>query len=159
MPYFFLLYWTPSSSLCTVFDTFSCNIDEIFSINPPNMFVFGVMSIIRTGLPILVEVIHLVSSCYNISISNDLNQMVNFPTRFTDCDSHSPALLDLFLLTLVFFYNGFLSIEKCCCFSFHWLSIIFTTRSPVSSHCFWPFLSWLRWSSWSFKRCSMGGHL
>ena len=24
-------------------------------------------------------------------------QMVNFPTRIPDCDSHSPALLDLFL--------------------------------------------------------------
>ena len=23
--------------------------------------------------------------------------MVNFPTRITDCDSHNPALLDLFL--------------------------------------------------------------
>ena len=35
--------------------------------------------------------------CYNFSISNDLNQMVNFPTRIPDCDSLSPALLDLFL--------------------------------------------------------------
>ena len=45
-------------------------------------------SIIRTGLPILVELIDLV---------NDLTQMVNFPTRISDCDSHSPALLDLFI--------------------------------------------------------------
>ena len=30
-------------------------------------------------------------------ISNDLIQMVNFPTRIPDCDSHSPTLLDLFL--------------------------------------------------------------
>ena len=30
-------------------------------------------------------------------ISNDLTQMVNFPTRIPDCHSHSPALLDLFL--------------------------------------------------------------
>ena len=50
-------------------------------------------SIIRTGLPIPVELIDLV----NFSISNDLTQMVNFPTRIPDCDSHSPALLDLFL--------------------------------------------------------------
>ena len=42
--------------------------------------------IIRTGLPILVEL-----------ISNDLTRMVNFPTRIPDCDSHSPALLDFFL--------------------------------------------------------------
>ena len=53
-------------------------------------------SITRTGLPILVELINLVN-CYNFSISNDLTQIVNFPTRIPDCDSHSPALLDLFL--------------------------------------------------------------
>ena len=35
--------------------------------------------------------------CYNFSTSNDLTQMVNFPTQFSDCDSHSRALLDLFL--------------------------------------------------------------
>ena len=34
---------------------------------------------------------------YNFSISNDLTQMVNFPTCSPDCDFHSPALLDLFL--------------------------------------------------------------
>ena len=59
-------------------------------------------SIIRTGLPILVELIDLVNS-YNFSVSNDLTQMVNFLTPIPDCDSHSAALLDLFfLLTLVF---------------------------------------------------------
>ena len=35
--------------------------------------------------------------CYNFSISNDLTQMVNFPARIPDCDSHRPALLDLFI--------------------------------------------------------------
>ena len=53
-------------------------------------------SIIRTGLPILVELIDLVNF-YNFFISDDLTQMVNCPTRIPDCDSHSPALLDLFL--------------------------------------------------------------
>ena len=51
-------------------------------------------SIIRTGLPILVELIDLVNS---VIISNDLTQMVNFPMLIPDCDSHSPAPLDLFL--------------------------------------------------------------
>ena len=54
------------------------------------------MSIIRTGLSILVELINLVNS-YNFSIAIDLTQMVNFPTQIPDCDCHSPALLDLFL--------------------------------------------------------------
>ena len=53
-------------------------------------------SIIRTGLPTLVKLIDLVNS-YNFSIAHGLTQMVNFPTRIPDCDSHSPALLDLFI--------------------------------------------------------------
>ena len=42
VPYFFFLYLSPSSSLCTVFDSISSNIDEVLSINPSaNVFVFG----------------------------------------------------------------------------------------------------------------------
>ena len=33
---------------------------------------------------------------YNFSISIELTQMVNFPTWISDCDSQSPALMDLF---------------------------------------------------------------
>ena len=58
------------------------------------LFLGTLTSIIRTGLPILGELIDLVNSA---KISSDLTQMVNFPTRIPDCDSHSPALLDLFL--------------------------------------------------------------
>ena len=51
-------------------------------------------SIIRTGLPILMELIDLVNF---VIISNYLTQVVNFPTRIPDCDFQSPALLDVFL--------------------------------------------------------------
>ena len=54
-----------------------------------------VMSIIRTSSHILVELIDLVNS-RNLAASNGLTQMVNFPTWISDCDSSSPALLDLF---------------------------------------------------------------
>ena len=54
-------------------------------------------SIIRNGLPILMELIDLVNSCYNFSTLNGLTQMVNCPTLIPDCDSHSLALLDLFI--------------------------------------------------------------
>ena len=37
------------------------------------------------------------SQIFRTSISNDLTQMVDFPTPIPDCDSHSPALLDFFL--------------------------------------------------------------
>ena len=33
----------------------------------------------------------------NLVNSGELTQMVNFPTWIRDCDSHGPALLDLFL--------------------------------------------------------------
>ena len=64
LSYFFFLYRSPSSSLCTVFYSISSNIDEVLSINPSaNVFVFGnFLSIIRTGLPILQELIGLVNS-------------------------------------------------------------------------------------------------
>ena len=35
--------------------------------------------------------------CYNFFISNELTQIVNFPTQIPDCESHSPAFVDLFL--------------------------------------------------------------
>ena len=43
--------------------------------------------------------------CCNFSISNEITQMVNFPTKILDCDSHSPALLDLFIGSDVSIYS------------------------------------------------------
>ena len=41
MSYFFLLNQLPSLSLCTVFDSFSYNTDEVLLMNPSaNLFVF-----------------------------------------------------------------------------------------------------------------------
>ena len=40
MSYFFFLYRSPSSSLCTVFDPRLFNTDEGLSINPSTVFVF-----------------------------------------------------------------------------------------------------------------------
>ena len=85
--------------MCTVFDSISSNIDEVLSINPSaNVFVFGDFNVhhkdwftYSSGTDQPGEL------CYNFSISNDLAQMANFPTRIPDCDSHSPALLDLFI--------------------------------------------------------------
>ena len=49
--------------------------------------------------------------CYNFPISNDLTQVVNFPTRIPDSDSHSTALLDLFLSSDVVFVLQWLSLH------------------------------------------------
>ena len=50
--------------------------------------------------------------------------MVNFHTLIADGDSHSPALLDLFLLTLAFFLQWL---------SFHWeILIILLSQFPLT---------------------------
>ena len=98
MSHFFFLYWSPSSSLCTVFYSISSNIDEVLSINPSaNVFFFRDFNIChKNWLTYLGGTDRPGALCYNFSILNDLTQMVNFPTRIPDCDSHSLALLDLF---------------------------------------------------------------
>ena len=96
--FFFFLYRSPSSSLCTVFYSISSNIDEVLSINPSaNVFFFRDFNIChKNWLTYLGGTDRPGALCYNFSILNDLTQMVNFPTRIPDCDSHSLALLDLF---------------------------------------------------------------
>ena len=97
--YFFFLYWSPSSALCTVFDSISSNIDEVLSINPSaNVFVFGDFNVHhKDWLTCSGRTDRSNELCYNFYISNDLTQMVNFPTWITDCYCYSTALLDFFL--------------------------------------------------------------
>ena len=94
-------------SLCTVFDSVSSTIDEVLSINPSaNVFVFGDFNVHHKdwltysgGTDRPGELYYNFSILLNsiIIISNDLAQTVNFPTQIPDFDSHSPALLDLFI--------------------------------------------------------------
>ena len=55
------------------------------------------MSIIRTSLPVLVELIDLVNFVIIFLSQMTLLRLVNFPTQTPACDSQSPILLDLFL--------------------------------------------------------------
>ena len=81
------------------FDFISLNIDAVLSINPSaNVFVFGDSNAHhKNWLTYSGEADRPGELCYNFSISNDLTQMANFPTQIPDCDSHGPALLNLFL--------------------------------------------------------------
>ena len=99
MSYFLFLYRSPSSSLCTLFDSISSNIDEVLQINPsPNVFVFEDFNVRhKDWLTYSGGTDRPGEVCYDFSISNDLTQIANFPTRILDCGSHSPALLDLFI--------------------------------------------------------------
>ena len=81
-------------------------------------------STVTTGLPTLVELIDLVSS---VIISKDLTQMVNFLTRIPDCDSHSPALLDLIFSPEASICSRWLSL--------YWeLMIMFLSQFPFTFH-------------------------
>ena len=81
------------------FDSISSNIDEVLSINPSaNVFVFGDFNAHHKDWLTCSGVTDRPGElCYNISISNELTQVVNFPARIPDFDSQSPALLDLFI--------------------------------------------------------------
>ena len=53
LSYFFFFYQSPSSSLCLVFDSISCNIDKVLLINPSaNVFVFGDFNVHHKDWPI-----------------------------------------------------------------------------------------------------------
>ena len=75
------------------------HIDEVLSVNPSaNVFVFGDFNVHhKDWLTYSSGTDRPVELCYNFSISNDLTQMVIFPTQIPDCDSHSHAVLDLFI--------------------------------------------------------------
>ena len=102
MFYFFFLHQSPSTPLFTVFDAITSYIDEVLLINPPaNAFVFGYFNwptysgrTTRFG-----------ELCYKFFISNYLTQMVNISTQINDCDSCSPALLDLFISSEASIYS------------------------------------------------------
>ena len=81
------------------FDSTSSNIDEVLLINPsPNVFVFGDFNVHhKDWLTYCGGSDRPGELCYNFSISNNLTQIVYFPTWIPDCDSHSPALLNLFI--------------------------------------------------------------
>ena len=108
--------------------------------------------------------------CYNFSqISNELTQNINFRTRITDCDSHSPALIYLFLLMLASICSTMVfSPSRYSDHDLVSVSIDFPSNSerdapfhPITYPITIPrlFSCWLRRSLWSFERCSMERYL
>ena len=102
--YFFFLYWSLSLLLCLVFDSISSNVDEILFINPSaNVFVFGDLNVHhKDWLTYSGGTERPGKLFYNFSISNDLMQMVNFPTQISVTLTVLLFWIYLFLLTLVF---------------------------------------------------------
>ena len=93
----FFLNRSPSSSLCTDFDSISSNIDKVLSINLSAVLVVVALNVHhKNWLTYSGGTDRPGELCYSLDIATDLTQMLNFPTRIADCDSHSPALFDLF---------------------------------------------------------------
>ena len=101
---FFFSLSSPSLSVCMVFDAISPNIDEVLLINPSaNVFVFEDFNIHQKGwLTYSGRTDRPGELWYNFSISNDLTQMVNFPTQIPVTLTVLPFKIYLFLLPLVF---------------------------------------------------------
>ena len=73
-------------------------------------------------------------------MTNDLTQMVNFPTRIPDCDSHSPGLLDFFLsLTQVFILQWL---------SLHWELLIMLLFQVPLTFAMKTLPSYSQWDAW-----------
>ena len=91
--------------MCAPLDSILSNIDEVLSINPSaNVFVFGGFNVHQKDwLTYSSGTDRPDDLCYNFSVSNDLTQLVNIPTRIPNCDSHSPALLNLLLSSTMAF--------------------------------------------------------
>ena len=144
--YFFFPYRSPSLSLCKLFDSISSNIDKVLSINPSaNMLLFGDFNVWhKNWLTFSGGTDTFGELCYSFSTSNEVTQMVTF---LLGSQTMTFTVLFfwfyLFPLVLVFW--------SCCCLSFHWLSIRFTTGFLFSCS--------LGWSSWSFERFFMEGYI
>ena len=82
-----------------VFDSISSNTDEVFLINSSaNVFIFGGFNVHnKDWLTYSGGTDRPGELCRSFSTSNDITQMINVSTRIPDCDSHNPALLDLFI--------------------------------------------------------------
>ena len=127
MSYFFFLCWLPFSALCTVFGSFSSNMDEVLSINPSaDVFVFGDFYFHHGDWLICSGGTDRPSElCYNFSISNELTRMVNFLIRIPGCDSHSLLFWIYFFLLMLVFVLQWLSL--------HWeILIMLLSQFPLT---------------------------
>ena len=88
-PYFLFHYKSSSLSLFTVFDSISFNIDKVLSVKPSaNVFVFGDFNVhYKNWLTYSYGTDRPGEIFYNTSISNDLTQMLSFPTHISSSDS------------------------------------------------------------------------
>ena len=114
--YFFFLYRSPSSALCTVFDSISSNIDEVLSINPSAnvlsqmtllswlTFLFGSQTVILMTLLFWIYFLFLmlVFVLQSLSLHWEILIMLlsQFPSTFHQTHNRMPRFIP-WLMTMV----------------------------------------------------------
>jgi len=98
--FLFVLYRSPSSQDCTLFDVISDQIDQALSFYPSaNIIVIGDFNAHHTEWLGSSSTDPAGNKAQNFCLSQSLTQIVNFPTRFPDNPNHFPSLLDLCLVS------------------------------------------------------------
>ena len=98
--FLFILYRSPSSQDCTLFDVISDQIDRALSLySSANIVVIGDFNAhhsewLGSNVSDSAGV-----KAHNFCLSQSLTQIINFPTRFPDNPNHLPSLLDLCLVS------------------------------------------------------------
>ena len=125
MSYFFFLYLP---SLCTVFDSVSSNIAEVFSVKPSaNLFIFGDFNVFhKDWLTCSGGTDRSGELCHNSSISNDLRCLTFLLRSQTVILTVLLFWIYLFLLTLEFVLQWL---------SLHWkILIMLVSQFPLTFH-------------------------
>ena len=137
--YFFFLYWSPSSSLCTVFDSISPKINEVVSISPyANVFVFGNFNVHQRDWLIYSGKVDRPSElCYNFSISNAQMTVLRWLAFLL-------GFLTVTLTVLLFWFYIFLLLLL---FVQQWLSLYWLGNSDRVVSVSSDFLSNSQWST------------
>jgi len=100
LSFLFVLYRSPSSQDCTLFDVISDQIDQALSLYPSaNIVVVGDFNAHHTEWLGSNVSDSAGVKAHNFCLSQSLTQIVNFPTRFPDNPNHLPSLLDLCLVS------------------------------------------------------------
>ena len=129
MSYFCFLYRSPSSSLCKVFDSISSNTDEFSRSTHLLMFLSlkTLTSIIKTGLPILVELINLVNSVIIFLSQMTLLRWLTFLLGF------QTVILIVLLFWISFFHLMLVFVLQWL--SLHWeILIMLLSQFPLTFH-------------------------
>ena len=148
------LYRSPSSSLCTVFDSISSTIDEVLLINPSaNVFVFRDFN---------VHYEDWLTYSGGADGPGELTQMTLLRWLTFLRGSQTVILIALLFWTYFFLLMLVSLLQR---LSLHCeILIMFLSQFSLTFHQIhsgMPFfiLCWLGWCSWSFERCFMAGYL